>query len=221
MFIPSTVAALAILTIFIIAVRSFWPSFPRRVQRLLVQIAVVVILVQGFFYLTKWGTTSAYLNVVIYWLAIASYELLLLLFSRLSPQWLTSISAAILMLPLFASSFLMPLTGIFKPGSLPKRPIGEHLYYKVFPSTVSGPGVQVFDVEFFYQPTVAPFLSRRVGKQSFNTAECNAAAVFVVNSGARNTLIARCPFWPTQPPGSEDRIVFIRGFAPTEPQSTY
>jgi len=210
MFIPWTVAALATLTAFMIVVRAFWLRIPSRLRGSLVWLAVAVILLQAAFYLTKWGTTSAYINVIIYWLAISSYELLVLLFSRFSPRWLTSISAAILIIPLFASSFLIPLTGIFRPGSLPRRPIGEHLYYKVFPSTVSGPGVQVFDIEVYYRPLFAPFLSRKVGKQSFNTAECDASAAFLMSSSNPKILVARCPRWPTQPAGSEDRTLYLK-----------
>ena len=210
MFIPWTMAALATLTALMIVVRAFWLSVPSRLRWLLIRLAIGVIMVQAFFYLTKWGTTSAYVNVIIYWLAIGSYELLVLLFSRFSPRWLTSISAVILIVPLFASSFLTPLTGIFRPGSLPKNLIGDHLYYKVFPSTVSGPGVQVFDIEVYYQPVFAPFLSRKVGKQSFNTAECNASAAFLVRGSDPKMLIARCPLWPTQPAGSEDRILYLK-----------
>jgi hypothetical protein len=210
MFIPWTMTALAALTAFMIVVRAFWLRVPSRLRWLLIRLAIAVILFQAFFYLTKWATTSAYINVLIYWLAVASYELLVLLFSRFSPRWLTSISAAVLIAPLFASSFLIPLTGIFRPGSIPKTPIGNHLYYKVFPSTRSGPGIQIFDLEVYYRPDFAPFLSRRIGKESFNTGECNASAVFTVNGPGAHTLIARCPHWPTQPPGSVDRLVYLK-----------
>ena len=210
MYIPMTTAALVALTALLIVVRALWLRVPSRTRWLLIRLSAGIIILQSVFYTSKWATTSAYVNVIIYWLAIASYLLLVLLFSRFSPRWLTSISAAILILPLFASSFLIPLTGIFRPGSLPKWPIGDHLYYKVFPSTVSSPGVQVFDVEIYYRPVLLPFFSRMVGKQSFNTAECNAAAAFVVSGSRPKTLIARCPLWPTQRPGSEDRIVYLK-----------
>ena len=210
MFIPMTTAALATLIVIMIVVRASWLRVPSRMRWLLLRLAIAVIVLQCIFYVSKWATTSAYVNVLIYWLAVAGYLLLVLIFSRFPPRWLTSISAAILILPLFASSFLIPLTGIFRPGSLPKRPIGDHLYYKVFPSTAASPGVQVFDLEVYYQPAFLPVFSRRVGKQSFNTAECNAASAFIVNGSRPKTLIARCPLWPTQPPGSEDRILYLK-----------
>ena len=206
--IPATFAALALLTAAMILLRVFWMRVPPGLRWLSIRAAIAMILVHGFFAVTKWGTTSAYANVVINWLAIAGYELLLMLFSRLTPRWLTSISAAILILPLFASSVLLPLTGVFRPGSLKKVPFDRHLYYKVVPWSNNGAGNSGVDLDVYYRPAFAPFLSRRVETQSFNTMECNALAAYAVRRDAK-TVFARCPHWPNQPAGTEDKVLQI------------
>jgi hypothetical protein len=209
MIIPLTMAALALLTVVIVLLRIFWMHVPSGLRWLLIRVAIAVILVQVFFSATKWGTTSAYANVVINWLAIASYELLVMLFSRLSPRWLTSMSAVILVVPLFASSILLPLTGIFRPGSITKKPVGKHLYYKVVPWANNGDGNSGVDLDVYYRPGFAPFLSRRLKSQSFNTTECNAFAAVVVPGADPTTVIARCPHWPAQPAGTEDKLLYL------------
>jgi hypothetical protein len=211
MLIPLTMAALALLTLIMVLLRIFWMRFPSTLRWLLIRMAVALVLIQACFAATKWGTISAYANVIINWLAIASYELLVLLFSRLSPRWLTSISAFILLVPLFASSILLPLTRIFQPGSLPKRPIGKHLYYKVIPWSNNGAGNSGVDVDIYFRPAFLPFLSRKIKSQSFNTMECDAVASQVKLGPDPKTVIAHCPHWPAQPPGAEDKLLHLDG----------
>lgn len=133
MHIPTTIAALALLTAAMLLLRIYWTRIDFRLRFLLIRGSIGIITLHVFFAVSKWGTTSSYINVVINWLAIAGYELLVLLFTRLSPKWLTALSAVILIAPLFASSILLPLTRIFEPGTIPRVPIGDHLYYKVAP----------------------------------------------------------------------------------------
>ena len=208
MMIPQTIAALTLLTAAMMLVRLLWIRVPSKLRWLLIRIAVAMIILQAIFAATKWSTTSAYVNVVINWLAVASYELLVLLFSRFPPKWLTSISAVILIAPLFASSLLLPLTGIFRPGSITKTPVGRHLYYKLVPWSNNGAGNSGVDLDLYYRPAFAPFLSHKVGTQPFNILECNAFAALVLRGPNPKTIIARCPHWPTQPAGAEERIIY-------------
>ena len=208
MIIPATFAALALLTAAMILLSAFWMRVPPGLRWLLIRGAIAMITVHAFFSVTKWGTTSTYVNVIINWLAIAGYELLLVLFSRLSPRWLTTISAAILMVPLFASSILLPLSGIFRPGSLQEVTFDRHLYYKVVPWSNNGAGNSGVDLDVYYRPWFAPFLSRRVETQSFNTMQCNALAAYAVRRDGK-TVLARCPHWPNQPAGTEDKVLTI------------
>src|ERR1700733_9039837 len=94
-----TAAYLGLLTAAILVLRIFWLRFPAGLRRFLLRAAVAAILLHVFFVVTKWGTTSTRMNAIVNWLAIAGYELLVLLFSRLSPKWLTSLSATILLIP--------------------------------------------------------------------------------------------------------------------------
>jgi hypothetical protein len=203
-------ACLALLTAIMILLRIFWMRAPAPLRWFLLRASVLAIVVHAIFAATKWGTTSAYINVIINWLAIAGYELLVLLFSRFQPRWLTSICAAILIIPLFAATIVMPLTGIFRPGTLKKTPIGKHLYYKISPWSNNGAGNSGVDLDIFYRPPFAPFLSHKVNSQAFNIMECNASSAFVVPGPDANSVIARCPHWTNQPPGTEDKLLQVK-----------
>jgi hypothetical protein len=207
MYIPITIAVLALLMATMFLPRIFWTRIPRRLQSLLIRGAIAMLALHTFFVLTKWGTISSYLNVVISWLAIASYIFLTLLFSRISPRWLTSLSAAILLAPLFASSIVIPLTAIFRPGSIPSIPIGNRLYYKVAQWGNNGTDNSGVDVDIYYRPPFAPFLSRRVQSQPFNVRECNVFTASAISGPTPKTVIARCPNWPTQQAGTVDKLL--------------
>src|SRR5260370_22009427 len=133
MYMPITTAALALLTAAMLLLRIFWSRVPPRLKFFLIRASIAMIILHGLFVATKWTTTSDRLNVFINWLAIAGYELLVLLFSRLSPRWLTLPSAIILLIPLFASSILVPLTHLFAPASRKNLSLGYHLFYEVSP----------------------------------------------------------------------------------------
>src|ERR1700758_3473602 len=120
---PLTFVTLILLTVAMVVLGIVWPRVPSRLQFFLPRAAIALLLLHGFFVLTKWGTTSARLNTLINWLAVAGSELLLVLFARLSPRWLTVASAAILILPVFASSVVSPLALIFHTGTIKKIPV--------------------------------------------------------------------------------------------------
>src|ERR1700730_476023 len=103
MYIPLALAALALLTVAMILLRIFWSRVPPRLRFLLIRASVAVIILHGLFVVTKWTTTSDRSNVFLNWLVILAYELLVLLFSRLPPRWLSLPSTIILLIPLFAS----------------------------------------------------------------------------------------------------------------------
>ncbi len=209
MAIPLTFATLALMTLAIILLGAFWSRVPPRLKVFLPRAAIVLILLQGFFVFTKWGTASDRLNVLINWLAVAGYELLLVLFSRLSPRGLTSLSAAILIVPLFASSIVMPLALIFQRGTIKKVPIGHNLYYRRIAWDDKGatPGV---DLDVYYRPPFLPFLMRKVQTQSFNSDHCYAFSAIILPGPDSETVLARCPHTPSQPPGSDDKIIQLR-----------
>jgi hypothetical protein len=169
-----------------------------------------MVILHGLFVATKWNTTSDRLNVFINWLAIAGYELLLLLFSRLPPRWLTLPSTIILLVPLFAASILGPLAYLFDPAPHKNLPLGDHLFYEIDPWANAGRGNQGVDLVVYYRPPFAPFLRHRVQAVPFNDRECNSRAASAIASPAKKAVVARCPNWPSQYAGTVDKLLPLR-----------
>jgi hypothetical protein len=204
MHVPITTATLALLTIAILVLRIFWSRVPAKVRAYLIRAAVLLLLVHIFFTVTKWGTASDHVNVMIKWLAIASYELLLMLFTRLHPKWLTTTCGVILLVPIFASSILLPLTYLFDPSANEPTSLGSGLSYQRVlwgddASANSGANIIVS-----YHPRFAPFLRRSMGEAPFNNQQCNSHAAFAVLGPNPKSVIARCPRWPSQGSGTDD-----------------
>jgi len=202
-----TTATLALLTVVMLLLRIFWLRVPSRLRFLLIRLSIAAIFLQALIVLTKWTTTSERLNVLINWLAIAGYELLVLLFSRLSPRWLTIPSATILLAPLFAASILLPLAPILEPEPNVLVPIGNHLFYEVTPWWNTGGGNAGVDVHIYYRPPFAPFLRHKLQSIPFNNQECNSVAATAVAFPAKKAVLGRCPRWPTQPPGTLEKLL--------------
>jgi hypothetical protein len=210
MYIPLTTAALALLTVAMLLLRIFWSRVPPRLRFFLIRALIAMIVLHGLIVVTKWTTTSDRLNVLINWLAIAGYELLVLLFSRLSPRWLTLPSAIILLIPLFASSILGPLTYLFEPGSHAKVSLGDHLFYEVNPWSNTGGGNKGVDVVIYYRPPFAPFIRHKLQSIPFNDRECNSRAASATVFPAKKTVLGRCPNWPSQASGTVDKLLPLR-----------
>jgi hypothetical protein len=205
MDIPLTTATLALVTLAMLLLRIYWGRVPAHFRFVLIRTSIALVILQAFFSATKWGTTSDLLNVIINWLAIAAYELLVLLFSRLSPRWLTSICAAILLIPVFASSVLLPLTDLFNPYTNKKATMSRNFFYEVKPWGNVGDGTDGVDLQICYRPTLAPFLRRKIQPIPFNNRECHAMAVTATISLDRKVVLARCPRWPSEPEGTVDK----------------
>jgi hypothetical protein len=205
MYIPITIAALASLTAAMILLRIFWLRLPSRLRFFLIRASIALITLHVLFILTKWSTISDRLNTVINWLAIAGYALLVLLFSRLSPRWLTIPSTVILLLPLFAASILFPLARLFEPGSPRNIPLGNHLFYEVSPWANAGGGNAGVDVFIYYIPPFAPFLRHRIQVIPYNDGECNTSATSVTLLSNPKAVLGHCPRWPNQGTGTVDK----------------
>jgi hypothetical protein len=210
MHIPITTAALLLLTAAMLLLQICWLRIPPRWRFYLLRAAAGVIVLHGLFVVTKWNTTSERLNVLISWSAIAGYELLVLLFARLSPRWLTIPSTIILLLPLFASSVLIPLTHLFDSGSNKMVSISDHLFYEVDPWANTGGGNAGVDVDIYYRPPFAPFLRHKIQTIPFNNGECNAYAAFAMALSSTRFVLGRCPNWPSQTPRTVDKTLPLR-----------
>jgi hypothetical protein len=207
MYIPITIATLATLTVAMILLQIVWLRLPQRLRTFLIRASIAIIVLHAIFTATKWSTTSNRLNVVINWLAIIGYELLVLLFSRLSPRWLTIPSTVILLIPLFAASIVFPLTHLFEPGANMKVPIGDHLFYELNAWGNTGGGNSGVDIIIYYRPPFAPFLRHKLQSIPFNNQICNANAAFAIAGPTAKTVLGRCPRWPSEPAGSFDRLL--------------
>jgi hypothetical protein len=211
MHVPITTASLALMTLAILLLRIFWLHVPATVRFYLIRAAVVLVMVHIIFTVTKWGTASDRVNVLFKWLAVASYQLLVMLFTRLRPRWLTSICGIILLVPTFASSVLLPLTFLFDPSINKPTSLGDDLSYQRVlwgdgndASTNSGANIVVS-----YHPRFAPFLRRYLRDVPFNNQQCNARASFAELGPDPKTVLARCPHWPSQGPGTDDWLLTL------------
>jgi hypothetical protein len=204
-----TTTALALLTFGILLLRIYWLRLPMRARFYLIRVAILLVMIDILFTVTKWGTASDRANVMVKWLAIASYELLLMLFTRLRPRWLTSICGLILLVPIFASSVLLPLTSLFDPSTNKTTSLGCDLSYQRIPLGDSPSTNSGSEIVIYYQPHLAPFLRRDLLHTPFNNQQCNASAVFASLEPDRKTVIARCPRWASQGAGTEDRLLTL------------
>ncbi|WP_158945232.1 hypothetical protein [Granulicella sp. S190] len=206
MNVPLTTAALLLLTMAMLLLRTFWSTLPYRLRFGLLIVCVFLVLLQGFFSAAKWGTISDKLNILIYWLAVAAYELLVLLFTRMSPKWLTSLSAVILLAPVFAASIVLPLGELFDPATYTKVPMGNHFFYEVKPWNNPGEGNKGVDLIVSYRPPIAPFLRHKVRIIPFNNRECDTNGATAVAFPSTKTVLGRCPRWPAEPAGTVDKV---------------
>jgi hypothetical protein len=209
MYVPITTAALALLTVSILLLRLFWSRLPVKLQTFLKWSAVFLLALQVVFVASKWGTTSDHLNNALYWTAVGSYELLVVLLTRVPPRWLTCLCAFILLIPVFSASIVMPLTDLFDSSSSGLLPINNHLSYKIS-YWGEGEGNSGVDLTIFYRPSFAPFLRRKVQHAAFNNEECNANSAFVLPGPNARTVVARCPPWPTQHALTDDQLLVLR-----------
>jgi hypothetical protein len=207
MNVPLTTAVLILLSGAMLLVRIFWDSIHSRLRFTIITLSIILLFLQVFFAASRWGTTSDKLNVLVNWLAVAAYELLVLLFTLLSPRWLTYLSATILLIPVFGASILLPLGELFDPSSYKTVPIGNNLFYEVKPWGDPGSGNRGADVIVSYRPPVAPFLRRKVRTIPFSDRECNSTAAFAIPFPDTRTVLGRCPRWPPEVPGTVDKLL--------------
>jgi hypothetical protein len=198
-YIPIATAVLVLLTVAVILLRVFWLRIPAKLRYLLLRAAIAILLLQILSTVTKWTTTSDHLNALFYAAAVASYELLLLLFARLRPRWLTSLSSVVLLIPVFSFSILFPLTSLFNPPPPPPISLGDHLFYEKLPWDTGDPATDGADFFIFYKPPFAPFLRHKIKRPTLSNVQCNVAAASIAFEPDRKSLRIDCPPWPDRP----------------------
>jgi hypothetical protein len=212
MHVAITTGALVLVTLTIILLRVFWFRLPERLRGFLVYAASAMILLRIAFVVSKWSTTSDHMNIMLNWTAVAGYELIIVLFTLHRPRWLTTISAFILIVPVFASSILLPLNSLFDPTTADITAIGNHFICEKNPWDAD-PATETtgVDLTVFYRPPFAPFMRHKVQRTTFNNEQCNAAESSVTVEPDRKHLRFRCPAWPSRQNASAvDQILPIK-----------
>jgi hypothetical protein len=205
MYLPITLASVLLLTFVILLLRIFWLRVPATLRLYLIWASVIVVLINIVLAATKLEIASDRMNVILKWLAVAGYELLLMLFTRLSPRWLTSICGLVLLVPVFAASFLMPLAPLFDPVTHALVPITANLAYQKLPwggdDVGENSGIKLV---VYSRPRFAPFLRRDAQLLFLNNRQCHTAEAIAVRGPDPRAVLVQCPRWAAQGVGAED-----------------
>jgi hypothetical protein len=193
MYFGQTIGLLLVVTLAVLILRFFWQRLSPKMERIVLISAVTVVAIRLIAATTQWGTMAPHFDAFLCWAAVAGYETLLVRFSLMRPRWLTSISAFVLLLPIFGSSLLFPLTGIFYTGPADIRSIGDNYLLERTPWDVSIGGHSGVDLGIFYRPPLAPFLRHMVQRSSFSDEQCDAKAVSVTIDPANKLAHIHCP----------------------------
>jgi hypothetical protein len=196
-----TTAVLISLLLAIVALRVFWFRVPAKIKSSLIYSGLAMIFLHVAFTVSKWSTTSDRLNSIINWGAVAGYLLIIVLFTLHRPQWLTTISAAILILPVFAANILLPLKALFEPNTTTITRIDSRYIYEKNLWEESGENRNSgADLMIFYQPRFLP-LRRKVQRATFNDMQCDASASSARIDREHKIIHFHCPALST-PTGS-------------------
>ena len=193
MYFPLTISLLGLLTGLALLLRLLWWRMSSRLRRLMLGIALAMVLLRFFFIVSQWSTTSLHFNDLLCWGAVAGYAILLVRFSLIRPQWLSSLSAVILLLPLLGSTMLTPLTRIFYWSSAEITAIGGHYICEKSPWDIGVSGSTGVDLIIFYRPPFAPFLRHLVQRAAFGNDRCDASASTAVADPSRKLVHFHCP----------------------------
>ena len=193
MHVPQTFTLLGLLTGLILTLRLLWWRLPSWLRSLTLGFAVVMVLIRFCFLVSQWSLTSTRLDALLCWTAVAGYEILLARFSLMRPQWLTSISAVVLLFPLLGSTLLIPLTRIFDWEPADISSIGGHYICEKRPWDTGSTANAGMDLVVFYRPAFAPFLRHAVQRSSFSDDQCDSAASSAVADPTHKVVHFRCP----------------------------
>ncbi|HWW23687.1 MAG TPA: hypothetical protein VNY78_07260 [Edaphobacter sp.] len=192
-----TAVVLASLLLAIILLRVFWARVPAKARSFLIYTGLAMMFLHIAFTLSKWSTTSYRLNAIINWGAVAGYMLAIALFTLLRPRWLTTISAVILILPVFATNIFLPLLDLTSDSPRVTR-IDRHYTYSQTFWDISGENQNSgVDLVVFYQPRFLP-LRRKVQRATFNDMKCDASASSASLDRDSKIIHFHCPASPSK-----------------------
>lgn len=193
MHLPLTFGLLGLLTGAVLVLRLMWWRLPWWLRQGMLALAVLMVLLRVGFIATQWSMTSTRLNAVICWLAVAGYEVLLARFSLMRPQWLTTISALVLLVPLIGSTLLIPLTRVFDWSKADISQLSGPYILEKSPWDTDGAGNSGLDMIVFYRPRLIPFLRHNSQRASFGDDECDPQAATVQTDPEKRMVHFHCP----------------------------
>lgn len=193
MHLPLTFGLLGLLTAAVLLLRFCWWRLPQWLRRTLIVLAAAMVLVRIVFIGLQWSTVSTRLNALLSWAAVSGYEILLARFSLMRPQWLTSLSAIVLLGPLIGSTMMIPLTRVFDWAPADISSIGGPYILEKSPWDTDAAGNTGVDLIVFYRPRFVPFLRHLKERASFSNAECRAEAASVEADLKAHTVHFHCP----------------------------
>lgn len=162
----------------------------------------------GICMVTRWGAWSDRANYALYWLCIASYEFLLILFTRLRPRWLTSIIAIVLILPILSASIFIPLALFFATQPATADRLGNDIVSERVPWGFGSAETSGTDLTIYYEPNWMPLVRRRLVGSRYYGGQCDASAAYAVIQPSGHSVELICPASSKLPPDSAETIVW-------------
>ncbi len=188
-----SIALLLAVTAAVILLRAYWHRMPRRLEKAIFLAGAIAVTLRAISVVTFWTTVSPRINSVICWLSVIAYELILVRFSLMRPRWLTAPCAIILLLPIFGSTLLFPLTGIFDTSPPHRTPIAQNYHVERSPWDPKMSGQSGEDYGLYSSPSWLPFLHRIVQRSSFSQQQCRSVDVTVSIDRQRHLVYFHCP----------------------------
>ena len=203
MHVPLTLAVLALLTLPLLWLRFRWPRLSPRARRAVILVPCVIVALKLLSIVTAWTFSSFLLHTLHFWLLTLSYILLLLLFTRLRPRWLTTTAALILAVPIFSASIFLPLTALFDTAPHITRKLDDSYLSELSPWSTANGGATGNDLDIYYQPHWLPFLRHRAGGGRLYDEQCDTAAATAQLDLPDKTATIFCPARPSTGPSAD------------------
>lgn len=192
MHFEETIGLLLAVTLGAIVLRAYWDRIPHGVEKALFVAGAIVVAIRFLFLVTRWGMASSRMNAILCWLAVIAYELILVRFSLMRPRWLTSLCAVVLLLPMFASSLLLPLTKIFDAPTANRIAIAMNYELEREPWDAKINGRSGYDFGILYRPSWIP-LQRMAQRSSFSDEQCRAIEATASVDTQKHLVHFHCP----------------------------
>jgi hypothetical protein len=199
MHVPLTLSLLAALVAISVLLRVRWPLLSGRLRTALIRLAFAAILLQVFMYVAKWEPASDRIYRSVSWFGVAGYVFLLILWTRKSPRWLTTLSAVVLILPLLAPTLLYPLTAVFDDSPHVDAPLTGSLFAMRTPWRAIFGGTSGVDLFIYHRPHWMPFVRHGIAYVRLYNGQCNTSALSIGLSSDRTHAVVSCPPWPGKP----------------------